>query len=196
MKGEYCCSLIPLLRLCSLTATISIHSPLTLSSLNCLPTHPPFCCAPSPIPPRPATTTSHSVCLLWDMKGALSLLFICMHCRGLEAEESGTFKSLLCVCVYLNLVSVILDLSLQLKSTYTGPLVLVSVGATLNVIVTHSIFILIICYRVHYHSSLVESNFLLSYNLFAGCKGFRDLFFLPVVYFPLSLSDLPPEGSS
>lgn len=41
------CALIPLLRLCALSPPSSAFTPLsTLGSLNCLPTHPPFCCSP------------------------------------------------------------------------------------------------------------------------------------------------------
>lgn len=99
---------------------------------------------------------SHSLCLLWDVKGALSLLFICMCCRGLEAEESQTtaVKSLLCVCVYLKCVSIQLDLSLQQKNTYMGPYLCVC--ATLHVSIRDGTSILLILCHIHYRPSLVE----------------------------------------
>lgn len=196
MKGNVRCALIPLLRLCSLTTTISIHSPLD-TQFPKLPPHSSTFLLRSPA----SLSLSHSVCLLWDVKGALSLLFICMCCRGLGAEESqtGTVKSLLCVCVYLNRVSILLDLSLQQKNTYTSPLVLISRRATLHVNITRSISILLICCHVHYHPSLVEhfkgGNLLMCYNLLCLLQGFQRLLFLSVHYFILSLSDLPSEGS-
>lgn len=95
----------------------------------------------------PALSLSHSVCLLWDVKEALSLLFICMCCRGLEAEESqtGTVKSLLCVCVYTPKPCVysIRPQSSQEEHLHR-PLVLISPCATLHVNIRHSISILLI----------------------------------------------------
>lgn len=154
----------------------------------------------SPLQP----SLSHSVCLLWGVKGALRLLFICMCCRGLEAEESqtGTVKCLLCVCVYvcvcvsvcvyLNRVSIQLDLSLQQKNTCTGHLSL-SLRVPCQ---TASLILLILCH-VCYHLSLVccfeGGNLLSSCNSLCTSQGFRRLSFLHAHYFTLSLSDLPPE---
>lgn len=102
----------------------------------------------SPLQP----SLSHSVCLSWDVKGALSLLFICMYCRGLEAEESqtGSVKSLQCAPIYLNHVSVPLNPNLCLWHTPSLNLCSCSVA----LIITH-----------HYMSNFERCNLLTGSNL-------------------------------
>lgn len=103
------------------------------------------------LPCSPVPSLFHSVCLLLGIvKGALSLLFICMYCRGLEAER-GTVKSLLCVCVcvYLNLVF-----------RWRATLPCFSGQHTLNMNTSREIFILVILCHVCYRLSLAPGNLL------------------------------------
>lgn len=112
----------------------------------------------------------------------------------------------LCVCVFVRVcvrrslkrVSSILVPASSAQEHLDGPLVLISLRATLNVNIWDSISFLLTLCRVHYHLSAMEGNLLMCNNSLCTLPSFhgRCFFFLSSPCPLLSLADLPPEGSS